>query len=408
LKKKIFTIKFGIDKKITIFLLIFLNVVLTVVFLSLKPGKTKEFTDFSIGKFSFEELSKYFSTLANDKGAEYAYEALREAKLPENVDLHLLGHVIGDVLYKQKGAEGITVCTNDFRNACSHSIVVGLFFEKGESALSEIASICRKAPGGSGAYTMCFHGLGHGILAFNGYDLSKTVDLCSKTGTPEYRNREYLECVGGSIMEILGGGFHDREKWTQKRAEYLNDDDPLLPCSGELIPKEAKPICYVYLTPRLFELAGADLRFPQVEHFKRAFEFCDLIDEKDTSSKDACFGGLGKEFVVLVQGRDIRKTSQMTDQQLKTILEWCNLVQKEQAVRQCVFSAQQSLYWGGESDRRVSIKFCDLITSGNLRSFCFGSLVGMVDFYIKDANYKEQFCGELPAEFLAQCRKDLL
>src|SRR3989344_7123689 len=134
---------------------------------------------------NFEELKSYFQNLAERKGARHAFEILNTASLPPNTDLHLLGHIVGDVLYKQEGIRGMEVCTNDFRNACSHSIVVGIFFDKGESALSEIAETCRRAPGGSGAYTMSLHGLGHGILAAVDYDMGRAAELCNKNGPRE-------------------------------------------------------------------------------------------------------------------------------------------------------------------------------------------------------------------------------
>ena len=80
-------------------------------------------------EMNFAELSKFFIALAKDKGGGYAYQALAyatmHALIPPNIDTHLLGHVVGDELFKQKGLDGMRVCTDDMRNACSHSIVVG-------------------------------------------------------------------------------------------------------------------------------------------------------------------------------------------------------------------------------------------------------------------------------------------
>ena len=59
------------------------------------------------GVFNFDELSGRFSALAESKGANYAFEVLKRAKLPQDTDLHLLAHVVGDELYKQKGVGGI-------------------------------------------------------------------------------------------------------------------------------------------------------------------------------------------------------------------------------------------------------------------------------------------------------------
>ena len=57
----------------------------------------------------FAEIFKYFEQLAKQKGAEYAFAALAKAPLPPNTDLHLLGHVVGDELYKQQGLRGISI-----------------------------------------------------------------------------------------------------------------------------------------------------------------------------------------------------------------------------------------------------------------------------------------------------------
>src|SRR3989344_6471857 len=81
------------------------------------------------GARDFKELSDRFAQLARERGGVYAFEVLKQADLPPNTDLHLLGHIVGDELYKQEGLAGIAHCTQDFRNACSHSIVIGTLNE---------------------------------------------------------------------------------------------------------------------------------------------------------------------------------------------------------------------------------------------------------------------------------------
>src|SRR5437762_3691731 len=68
--------------------------------------------DFPEPSSSFDQLKSYFQGLAQKKGARYAYEVLKAAPLGPNIDLHLLGHVVGDELYKQEGLNGITDCNN--------------------------------------------------------------------------------------------------------------------------------------------------------------------------------------------------------------------------------------------------------------------------------------------------------
>src|SRR3989344_2239057 len=192
----------------------------------------KEIEEIRNKNLDFGELSKFFVNLANDKGGHYAYKSLAKATalnyLSPNIDTHLLGHNIGDILYKQLGIEGMKFCTQDLRNACSHSIVVGALLEFGADKLRDIADVCRKAPGGKGAYTMCIHGLGHGVLAYTEYDMAQAVNLCEKVSEPRLKNMEYGECVGGISMEMMAG-VNDREAWEKQKANYFKKDDPLAP-----------------------------------------------------------------------------------------------------------------------------------------------------------------------------------
>ncbi|MBI3335613.1 MAG: hypothetical protein HY001_03900 [Candidatus Portnoybacteria bacterium] len=362
-----------------------------------------------LSKPSFDELSNFFTQLAKEKRARYAFEILKAMPVFPNIDMHLLAHVVGDELFKQEGVKGIEICTEDFRNACSHSIVVGLFSEKGEAALPEIAAICLQAAGGSGAYTMCFHGLGHGILAWAGYELPKAVEICKKTGTIQHQNREAAECVGGAIMEMTGG-VHDVRLRQEKSKIFLgNKGNSLYPCTSDFINKEISYMCYFYITPHLFELAGADLGSPQPEQFSKAFTFCETLPKNDKVSREACYGGLGKEFIGLILGRDIRKASieGIRDDQLKQMYQWCLLTPNKEGSAACVLHIANSLYWGGENDRRLAIRFCSLIPDPYYGGSCFVNLIGAVGYYVQDAAYRRAFCEEIPDSFREECRMRL-
>lgn len=371
-------------------------------------GNYPELSAINNSNMNFNELSKFFNDLAKEKGGRYAFEVLKVAQLGPNIDLHLLGHFVGDVLYKQEGADGITACDNDFRNACSHSIVIGLFNDKGENALSQISNVCRKAPGGSGAYTMCFHGLGHGILAYENYDMKKASEICQKTGTAEYNYSEGAQCISGTVMEIIGGGFHDKELWQIQREKYLNKNQPLALCQSSFIPENSKTLCYEYLTPYFFEAVGANLAQPTAQDFKKAFQYCKQLPEGD-SNRNTCFAGFGKEFGGLVQSRDIRQDSinNISSSKLKQISDWCLLADDTKGTESCIVDAMNSLYWGGENDRGVSIRFCSEVTDSYFQKSCFSALTLAVSYYIKDTNYRESYCKEIPVDYQSDCQKIL-
>ena len=354
-------------------------------------------------QFDFNELTVFFRKVAEQKGSAYAFGLMNAASIPPGTDMHLLAHEIGDVLYKKEGATGMRLCNEDFRNACSHSIVVGLFRDKGEEALPIIADACRLAPGGTGAYTMCFHGLGHGILAYAGYDLTRSTAICKKTGTPAYRNREYVECVGGSIMEITGG-VHDARLREKQAKKYLSSKDPLSPCSADFMDDSTRPLCYLYLTPHLLTLAGADLGDPNPQYFKKAFGFCDLI-KSSSVDRDACYAGFGKEYIGIVRSRDARLSTLISidDDKLTLIYEWCMGIVDRSGARACLLSAENSLYWGGEHGENLPLSFCAVFDDQSHRDECFSNLIGALHFYKPDPRMREVACKKFPVSYQKQC-----
>lgn len=354
---------------------------------------------------SFTELTRYFQTQAKKEGAAYAFDLLRYAKLPPNTDLHLLGHVVGDELYLQQGINGMHLCTQDFRNACSHSIVVGLYLEKGPAALPEIAEACKKAPGGAGAYTMCFHGLGHGVLAAVNYELPEAVKLCQMTGSAAYEYREPGECVGGAVMEIISGGSHNPKAWETQSKKYLTPDDPLTPCSADYIPDADKPLCYLYLTPLLMMRAGADLGNPEPRYFPEAFSYCSRLPVNDFTNREACYGGFGKEFIVLVREREIRQIADITDQQFATAISWCGMAGNPTGTQACLRAIVQTLYWGGENEVGTAIRFCQAIPDAAAAAECFRILGGAVKFYNpQNPAVHTGFCSRIPETYRRECQ----
>ncbi len=366
-------------------------------------SKYSELSYLNNQNLSFTDLQKFFKGMAQNKGAGYAFDVLKIAQLPQNTDVHLLAHTIGDILYKQQGMDGIKICTQDFRNACSHSVVIGLFIDRGIEALGDIAKVCRNAPGGSGAYGMCFHGLGHGILAFVGYDMTKAVGFCKQIGTKEFNYIETSECVGGVMMEMIGG-VHDPIAWARQKDKYLKVDDPLFPCDQEFIPNIAKSNCYDYLTPHLWEVAGADMGNPTSQDFSKSFKYCSRLKGEEFFYKDFCYGGFGKEFVGLVESRDIRKTEQMNTSQLKTIYDWCNLADDNQGTAACIKQVVNSLYWGGENKPQVVVSFCNAIESSNFQNVCFQQVIGSFKYYQRKSRLFG-LCNMLPDSYKEECRK---
>lgn len=350
----------------------------------------------------FGSVADFFSNLSIEKGGVYAYELLANSQLPPNIDTHLLGHIIGDNLYKQEGLEGMKYCTQNFRNACSHAIVIGALLNEGIGVFDRVNDVCRQAPGAGMAYGMCFHGFGHGVLAFVEYELPDAITLCEKVGTPEYHYYEFNECVGGAIMEMRGG-IHDPVTWRKKAEKYLDFKDPLAMCEQDFMPDSVKEICYIYITPFIFDAVGAG-ELPTDKEFAAAFRYCDaVLDEK---YRTACYGGFGKEFVVLVQGRDVRKIGELNDGQFRDIIHLCTLAENSEGVTECLKQITDSLFWGGEYDSALYIRFCSLMDGdAEQQDKCYLEILRNVGWYSDSlsVDYKASLCSALPEVYKSDC-----
>jgi hypothetical protein len=252
---------------------------------------------------------------------------------------------------------------------------------------------------------MCFHGFGHGVLAYTDYEVPEAVELCKKVGTPEYNYEEESQCIGGIVMEMYGG-INDPATWEAKKDKYLSDTDPLRMCKADYMPENAKVLCYSYITPFIFDAAGAVNGNPRPEIYPKSFSYCDEV-ENDVQ-RESCYAGLGKEFIVLAQDRDIRRIEDTPSDKLQLAASWCMLAPKAEAQNACLMEILDSLYWGGENDPEVSIRYCSLLQDAGSKQACFDHLFEITTYYRPDYAGRQAICEAVPAEFSKQCSDILL
>jgi hypothetical protein len=252
---------------------------------------------------------------------------------------------------------------------------------------------------------MCFHGFGHGVLAYTDYEIPDAITLCGKVGTNVYGKQEESQCIGGIVMEMFQG-IHDPEVWAEKKDKFLSIDDPLRMCTSAYMPEQAKVLCYSYITPFIFEAAGAGDGNPTPDIYKKSFSYCDVV--KNDAERQSCYGGLGKEFIVLSQDRDIRRIEDTPDEKLQLSSSWCMLAEREEAQTACLTSILDSLYWGGENDPEVSIRYCALLESGAPKNACFNHLFQITTYYQNDMSVRKTICDTVPNEYKNSCEEVLL
>lgn len=156
---------------------------------------------------------------------------------------HDIAHAFGPRLYKEQGLDGITSCDTSFAFGCFHGFTETFIEEQGLKNIAQLTSQCRTALAGQ-LSLRCYHGIGHGILSADDYDLSKALLGCDIIAS-ESIEKEY--CYNGVFME------NGIVKAVDASKEHLY-------WSCDTVDKQYQPTCYIYLREYLRLLFPNDLQ----------------------------------------------------------------------------------------------------------------------------------------------------
>lgn len=228
-----------------------------------------------IEKLSFPDTVAYFETSAKEQGALYAYELLRQLPSTVHANRHLLGHVIGSILYEQMGTDGLRFCTKEFEFSCYHSVVASVIAADGFEVLSELNELCRE----TGDLWGCQHGIGHGLLAVTGYDEPfKALEICKTLSAEDFAPG----CVEGVFMEFQLMIMVDSSGNTERE---LTDTGLYYPC--DVVEEQFQNFCY-YEQPAWWHGLFDD---DSDEAYKKFGSLCEAVSDEE--SKDWCFRRIG-------------------------------------------------------------------------------------------------------------------
>ena len=176
-------------------------------------------------------------------GPAAAVAELKALELATGRDCHSAAHEVGHVSYENYGAAAYTLAAHDCHSGVLHGIIESLIADRGTSRLAaDVAALCSSA-GNSFLVHQCFHGVGHGLLAWTTYELPEALLLCDEM--PSYADRD--ACYGGVHMENGVGGLSGLMGHT---TEYLDAERPHFPC--DVLPEHHVPGCYFWQTSNLF------------------------------------------------------------------------------------------------------------------------------------------------------------
>ncbi len=167
---------------------------------------------------------------ANPKGAwEYLKKVfLVGGQIRENP--HEFAHIIGNEIYNQNGFGGIAACDDEFAFGCYHGVTEKMLLDLGIAAVPKLERSCLKIfPNQPQRAASCIHGSGHGLLSWEGLNITKALGDCDILSA-QYRTY----CYDGVFMEYSFSA--------PKNA--LNPDKPWQFCAS--FGEQYQPLCAKY------------------------------------------------------------------------------------------------------------------------------------------------------------------
>lgn len=318
-----------------------LNFKILNAYYSLFPNKLDErFSKVSIAAISQDESRlKYWLELK--KPEEILSELLSESEGGKKFDCHRPAHRIGRAAYLTFGPKAFETGDSSCFSGYYHGAMEGMLYEKGTDDISATADeICSHFKTEFGKFE-CFHGIGHGIMAYLNNDLPEAINLCQKLENPD----NHFPCISASFMENqsvavgIGANLDHQTKWVS--------NDPHFPCNSVEKEKTVQEACY-----------GMQTSWMQVL-FKNNF---DRIQKECLNAPEAmvkvCFMSYGRDAAWYTK-RDPKKT-----------LALCDKVD-EKYYTNCVVGAIYDVldFWGTKITTQAD-EFCNHVTENSAKDRC--------------------------------------
>ncbi len=296
-------------------------------------------------------------------------------------DCHQRSHKVGRLNYELQGNKAFSVLNSECMSGYTHGVTEAFFSEHGTENLTQsLRLICPSRSPGFYAF-QCFHGVGHGLMAFNDYDLPASLKDCDRL-PPITLNRE--SCYSGVFMEnVVGAISIDQAKAAGPTAEYhasswLNND-PLYPCDA--VDDKYKNTCYGFQTSRMLQVMGTD--------FQKVAAACGRIQPQYQSN---CFSSMG---------RDISSTY-IDD--YSSMEQACNYISASapNLRLQCIYGLAQNKLWD-KSQQDDALALCKALQSAAYKEMCYTTLATRAGEIITTHEESKKFCAKYEPKYAQIC-----
>lgn len=302
-------------------------------------------------------------------------EILTDAGGGSVIDCHQPAHRAGRAAYKLEGVavfgEGDASCHSGFY----HGAMEALLAEHGTDGLAaRIDSVCAEFATSFGRFE-CLHGVGHGVLVYQDFDLPRALDVCDELAN----TYAATSCYGGVFMEniVTGQGAGA----VPGHATDWVSDDPHFPCNVQSDKNERPYHCYQMQTSWMLTLHNFD--------FSRVAADC---LQAPADMRPVCFKSLGRDAAGHTL-REVHRTAAL-----------CGLVPREaDYYDQCIIGALNVIvdFWGEKLSGQAS-QLCDT-QDGHGQAVCYQTLAGRLPELFTDSAGQRAACNTFSEGFRYLC-----
>lgn len=170
-----------------------------------------------------------------------------EALSAEHGNCHQLAHKAGRAGYQHFGPAVFREHGSACHSGSIHGAIEAYFRDQGTDRLAEkLAVICNQEQ--SAYYSdQCLHGVGHGLMAWSGYQLFDALASCDLIAHQQSRTACHSGVFMENVLSSIAGSHHV--------SSYLNDDLHY-PCNA--VDSAYQSTCYYFQPGRMIMLVGED------------------------------------------------------------------------------------------------------------------------------------------------------
>lgn len=270
---------------------------------------------------------------------------LEESAGASLVDCHQEAHQVGRVSYELFGAEVFEEGDASCHSGFYHGAMEALLATEGTQDLERtITEICNLFGTRFGQFE-CIHGVGHGLMAFENYDMPAALDACDRLESDFAAH----SCYGGVFMEnvVAGQGLG---AIPGHETQWVNTD-PHFPCNADFVSQDRGRTfeCYQMQTSWMLTLTNYD-RAAVINECQRA----------PADMQNVCFRSLGRD----IAGFTLRDTDRM--------IQECGQVPRTSGYyRSCITGALNVVvdFWGPDLGNQAHA-FCEAVPDEAEKQYC--------------------------------------